>query len=277
MTPEKTITAFGGKLHVIRHDSRVTNCPMEFAVYIPPQADHGPVPCLWYLSGLTCTWANVMEKGGILKAAAYNGFAVIAPDTSPRGEGVADDQAYDLGQGAGFYLTATQDPWAKHYNMDTYITDELEPLVHENFPVRRDKQAITGHSMGGHGAISLHLKHPELFKTCSALAPITAPSQCPWGQKAFTAYLGPDQAAWRAYDSAVLAQEQPSKAHILIDQGTDDQFLTEQLLHAYFEKACEASGQDYTLRMQPGYDHSYYFVASFIDEHLRHHKEGLDV
>ncbi|NNU16082.1 S-formylglutathione hydrolase [Parvularcula sp. ZS-1/3] len=265
----------GGTLEVFDHESAVTGTTMRFAVFLPREAEKADVPCLWYLSGLTCNWSNVMEKGGVLKAAAARGCAIIAPDTSPRGEGVPDDEAYDLGQGAGFYLTATQEPWSQHFQMDRYITEELQALVTESFPIAKDRQGIFGHSMGGHGAISLHLKHPELYRTCSAFAPITAPSQCPWGQKAFTAYLGSDNASWAQYDSAILALKQPSEAEILIDQGLDDPFLSEQLLHGIFEDACQTSGQAYALRRQAGYDHSYYFISTFMDDHLRHHMEGL--
>lgn len=265
----------GGTLEVFDHESTVTGTTMRFAVFLPGEAEKGDVPCLWYLSGLTCNWSNVMEKGGVLRAAAARGCAIIAPDTSPRGEGVPNDEAYDLGQGAGFYLTATQEPWSRHFQMDRYITEELQSLVTKSFPVAKDRQGIFGHSMGGHGAISLHLKHPELYRTCSAFAPITAPSQCPWGQKAFTAYLGSDKTAWAQYDSAILVLNQPSEAEILIDQGLADPFLSEQLLHGIFEEACQSSGQAYALRHQAGYDHSYYFISTFMDDHVRHHMEGL--
>ncbi|MFC3302362.1 S-formylglutathione hydrolase [Parvularcula lutaonensis] len=275
MKTVQTIKSHGGQVRVIEHDSETLGVPMQFAAYLPPQAEKGPVPCLWYLSGLTCTWANVMEKGEITRAAAGHGFAIVAPDTSPRGEGVPDDEGYDLGQGAGFYLTATQAPWSKHYRMDSYITDELQTLVTDSFPVAEARQGIFGHSMGGHGALTLHLKNPDLYKTCSAFAPISAPSQCPWGEKAFTAYLGSDRARWADYDAAILVGRQPSQAHILIDQGTDDQFLAEQLLHGIFEDAARTAGQAYTLRRQPGYDHSYYFISTFMDDHVRHHRQEL--
>lgn len=270
-----THKAHGGTLTVYDHESVSCRCVMRYAIFLPPNVDEGPVPCLWYLSGLTCTWANVMEKGGITRAAAEAGIAVIAPDTSPRGEGVADDEGYDLGQGAGFYLTATEDPWAHHYRMDTYIADELQEIALGAFPINRSRQGITGHSMGGHGALTLHLKYPTLFRTCSAFAPISAPSAVPWGQKAFTAYLGTDKKAWSAHDASRLVMKRPSEASILIDQGTADPFLAEQLGHALFQEAADAAGQPYTLNWREGYDHSYHFVSSFMDDHVRHHAEQL--
>lgn len=267
--------SFGGTLSVHDHESALANCTMRFAVYAPPQAENGPVPVVWYLSGLTCTWANVMEKSGLQRAAAELGLMVVAPDTSPRGEDVADDDAYDLGQGAGFYLTATQEPWTKHYRMDRYVTDELSKLVFENFASDPARQAITGHSMGGHGALTLHLKNPDTYKSVSAFSPIVAPARVPWGEKAFSAYLGPDREAWKAFDATAIVARRPSSKPILIDQGTADPFFDEQLRPWLFEAACEASGQPLTLRMQEGYDHSYYFIASFIEDHLRWHAEAL--
>lgn len=267
--------SFGGTLSVHDHASEACACTMRFAVYTPPAAKAGAVPVLWYLSGLTCTWVNVMEKSGLQRMASELGLMVIAPDTSPRGEGVADDDAYDLGQGAGFYLTATLAPWTPHFAMDRYVAEELPALVAQNFPADMTRQGIFGHSMGGHGAISLHLKHPDTYRSVSAFSPIVAPNQVPWGQKAFTAYLGDDQESWKAYDSCELVRNQPSGATILIDQGEDDQFLAEQLKPELFEAACAASGQAVTVRRQPGYDHSYWFIASFMDDHLRHHAEVL--
>ncbi|MBO6554630.1 MAG: S-formylglutathione hydrolase [Roseitalea sp.] len=268
--------SFGGWLTVHDHDSAVTNCTMRFAVYTPPQAADGPVPVLWYLSGLTCTWQNVNEKSGIHRHAAEHGMMVAFPDTSPRGEGVADDEAYDLGQGAGFYLTATEDPWARHFRMDRYIAEELPALVADRFPAAdMNRQGIFGHSMGGHGALTLHLKHPERYRSVSAFAPIVAPSKVPWGQKAFAAYLGADRSAWQAYDATELVARQRSKAHILIDQGAADQFLAEQLRPELFAEACRHAGQQLTLNMRDGYDHSYYFVGTFMADHFAHHASVL--
>ncbi|WP_424993569.1 S-formylglutathione hydrolase [Oceaniradius stylonematis] len=268
--------SFGGWLTVHDHDSAVTNCTMRFAVYTPPQAADGPVPVLWYLSGLTCTWQNVNEKSGIHRHAAEHGMMVVFPDTSPRGEGVADDDAYDLGQGAGFYLTATEDPWARHFRMDRYIVEELPALVADRFPAAdMNRQGIFGHSMGGHGALTLHLKHPERYRSVSAFAPIVAPSKVPWGQKAFAAYLGADRSAWQAYDATELVARQRSKAHILIDQGAADQFLAEQLRRELFAEACRHAGQQLTFNMRDGYDHSYYFVGTFLGEHFAHHASVL--
>jgi S-formylglutathione hydrolase len=215
-----TFRSFGGTLSVLDHDSAVTGTAMRFAVYVPPQAENGPVPVLWYLSGLTCNWSNVMEKGNLQAAAARYGVIVVAPDTSPRGEGVPDDESYDLGQGAGFYLTATQPPWSQHFAIDRYITEELPPIIAEHFPADMSRQGIFGHSMGGHGALTLHLKHPETYRTCSAFAPIVAPMQVPWGEKAFTTYLGGDEAAWARHDATALVSQAITDAHILIDQGT---------------------------------------------------------
>ncbi len=265
-----------GWLSVHDHLSTVCNCTMRFAVFAPPQARHGKVPVLWYLSGLTCTWANVNEKSGLHRYAAEHGVMVVAPDTSPRGVDVADDQAYDLGQGAGFYLTATQDPWAQHYRMDGYLTDELPGVVGEMFPnADLDRQGVFGHSMGGHGALTLHLKHPDRYRSVSAFAPIVAPSQVPWGQKAFTAYLGDDRADWAQYDACALVTDRPSTAHVLIDQGAADGFLAEQLRPELFAEACRHAGQPLTLNMRDGYDHSYYFIATFMGDHIAHHARAL--
>jgi len=263
--------SYGGTLSVHDHQSAVTNCGMRFGVYTPPQAKAGPVPVLWFLSGLTCSWANVMEKSGIQQYAAEHGLMVVAPDTSPRGDDVADDDGYDLGQGAGFYLTATQAPWARHYKMDQYITDELPTLIAQSFPADMTQQGITGHSMGGHGALTLHLKNPSRYKSCSAFAPIVSPARVPWGQKALEAYLGPLSVAWEAYDATELVKEMQSGANILIDQGDADQFLAEQLNPELFLKEAANHGQRVTHRMQPGYDHSYYFIASFMADHVAHH------
>ena len=275
LTPVSSWACHGGKLTVHDHASVITNCMMRFAVYTPPQAKDGPVPVLWYLSGLTCTWANVMEKSGIMPHAAEHGLMIIAPDTSPRGEDVADDEAYDLGQGAGFYLTATQDPWATHVRMDAYVTEELPKLIAEHFPADMTRQGITGHSMGGHGAITLHLKNMDTYKSCSAFSPIVSPARVPWGKKAFETYLGAPSPVWEAYDATELVQKRQSSANILIDQGEADQFLNEQLDPALFLKMCRNHGQAVTHRYQPGYDHSYYFVASFIGDHVAHHARVL--
>ena len=275
VTPVSTFRSFGGTLSVHDHDSAVTGTPMRFAVYVPPQAEAGPVPVLWYLSGLTCNWSNVMEKGNLQAAAARHGVIVVAPDTSPRGEGVPDDENYDLGQGAGFYLTATQKPWAKHFRMDQYITEELPPIIAANFPADMHRQGIFGHSMGGHGALTLHLKHPEIYRTCSAFSPIVAPMQVPWGIKAFIAYLGEDRATWAEYDACALVRQRASKANILIDQGLADNFLEEQLKPELFEAACAEAGQPLTVRRQEGYDHSYYLISTFMDDHIAHHARAL--
>ena len=268
-------TSFGGALEVFDHNSDVTNCTMRFAVYSPPAAKSGLMPVLWYLSGLTCTWANVMEKSGLQRLASELGVLVVAPDTSPRGDDIPNDNAYDLGQGAGFYLSATQAPWSQYYQMDRYITDELSALVRENFSADMSRQGIMGHSMGGHGALTLHLKHPDIYKTVSAFSPIVAPSEVPWGQKAFETYLGRDREKWAAFDACQLVRQGATDAHILIDQGQADDFLDEQLRPELFEDACEAVGQSLTLRRHEGYDHSYYFIASFIEDHFRHHADGL--
>ncbi|WOI54753.1 S-formylglutathione hydrolase [Parvularcula sp. LCG005] len=268
--------SFGGALSVFDHDSAEVNCSMRFAVFTPPHAQWGKVPVLWYLSGLTCNWSNVMEKSGLQRKAAALGVMIIAPDTSPRGEDVPNDEAYDLGQGAGFYLTATEQPWAKHFRMDQYITAELTDLIASEFDVAdMDRQGIMGHSMGGHGALTLHLKHPDRYRSVSAFSPIVAPSQVPWGQKAFSTYLGDDRTAWAEYDACELVAKAPSSASILIDQGEADQFLEEQLQPELFEAACAEAGQKVDVRRHPGYDHSYYFIASFIDDHIAHHHRAL--
>jgi len=265
---------FGGQLDVFDHASNVCRTTMRFAVFSPPQA--GKVPVLWYLSGLTCTWENVMTKAGLQRSAAELGVMVIAPDTSPRGEGVPDDPAYDLGQGAGFYLSATQAPWSTHFHMDRYIVDELQQIVAANFPnADLTRQGITGHSMGGHGALTLHLKHPQRYRSVSAFSPIVAPMQVPWGQKAFAAYLGNDRDTWRSYDACELVKQRASQAHVLIDQGSADSFLQRELRPELFVAAAQSAGQQVTLRMQEGYDHSYYFIATFIDDHLRWHAQTL--
>ncbi|MFK7855990.1 MAG: S-formylglutathione hydrolase [Granulosicoccus sp.] len=274
----KTISSwksFGGTLSVHEHASSSCKCAMQFAVFSPPQAEQGPVPVIWYLSGLTCNWSNVMEKSGLQRVAAELGVMVIAPDTSPRGESVPNDEAYDLGQGAGFYLNATQSPWAEHFHMYDYIVKELPELVFEHFSADKTRQGITGHSMGGHGALTLHLKHPQTYQSVSAFSPIVAPSQVPWGQKAFTTYLGTDESHWQQYDACKLVEKQPSGAAMLIDTGDADPFFDEHLQPDGFISACKNAGQALEYRIQPGYDHSYWFIASMIKDHLEHHARIL--
>ncbi len=272
----ETHASFGGQLNVYDHASDACNCTMRFAVYTPPQAKDGPVPVLWYLSGLTCNWSNVMEKSGIIRFASEYGLMLIAPDTSPRGDDVPNDEAYDLGQGAGFYINATEAPWAKHFQMESYVIDELPKLIASKIPdADMSRQSVTGHSMGGHGAITLHLKNPGLFKSVSAFAPIIAPSQVPWGHKAFSTYIGDDQEAWKAHDACELVRTSPSDVEILVDQGTADNFLDEQLKTHLFAAACAESIQKVEINMRDGYDHSYYFVASFLGEHFEWHAAAL--
>lgn len=268
--------AHGGAQHVVRHASAATGTDMTFAVYVPPQADDGALcPVVWYLSGLTCTHANVMEKGEYRRACAELGLILVAPDTSPRGEDVPDDPAYDFGQGAGFYLDATQEPFARNYRMESYVVDELPRLVAGIFPSDPGAQGITGHSMGGHGALTLALKHPWRYRSVSAFAPIVAPSQVPWGEKALSRYLGPDRAAWRRQDAVALIEDGARVPEILVDQGASDDFLERELRPELLERACADAGIDLTLRMQPGYDHSYFFISSFMADHLAWHAERL--
>lgn len=266
--------SFGGWHKQYTHASKVLGCDMRFAIYLPPQAATESVPVLYWLSGLTCTDENFMQKAGAHRMAAELGIALIAPDTSPRGEGVANDDAYDLGQGAGFYLNATQEPWAKHYQMEDYILKELPELIEAAFPIT-DRRAISGHSMGGHGALTLALKNPERFTSVSAFSPIVNPIKVPWGEKAFTAYLGDNREAWKAYDSCELIAKAKVHLPMLIDQGEGDNFLAEQLQPESLVAAAKEAGYPLDLRMQEGYDHSYYFIASFIDEHLKFHQEHL--
>ncbi len=271
--------SFGGWHKQYRHQSAVLNCSMRFAIFLPPQASNdNPVPVLYWLSGLTCSDENFMQKAGAQRLAAELGIAIVAPDTSPRGDGVADDPqgAYDLGLGAGFYLNATQPPWAAHYRMEDYVLQELPALIEALFPVS-DKRAISGHSMGGHGALTLALKNPQRFTSVSAFSPISNPSRCPWGIKAFSAYLGNDREQWLAYDSSELMRNSPQGEHLpaLVDQGLADDFLSNQLHPETLEDAAKASGYPLTLRRHEGYDHSYYFISSFIDDHLRFHAQYL--
>jgi S-formylglutathione hydrolase len=269
---------FGGTLGVYEHEAASTNCTMRFSVFVPPQAQHHKVPAVFFLAGLTCNHENFTTKAGAYAAASELGLVVVAPDTSPRGEGVADAEGYDIGQGAGFYVDATQAPWSHHYQMESYITQELRELVIRHFRVDDEKLGIMGHSMGGHGALVLWQRHRHLFGSVSAFAPICAPTQCPWGQKVFPQYLGADETRWAAYDATELMKQQgdaSANPPILIDQGTGDQFLAEQLHPLLFEAACKAVGQRLNLRMQEGYDHSYYFIQSFMADHLQHHAECL--
>jgi len=271
-----TSTAFGGTQGVYRHASTATGTDMTFAVYVPPHAPDARLPVLWFLSGLTCTHANVMDKGEYRRACAEHGVILIAPDTSPRGEGVPDDDAYDFGQGAGFYVDATEQPWAANFNMKRYVEDELPALIAAEFPMAdMTRQGITGHSMGGHGALTIALRNPDRFRSVSAFAPIVAPLHCPWGEKALTGYLGPDRADWRAYDACALIADGARVADILVDQGEADGFLDDQLKPALLAEACAAAGIDLTLRMQPGYDHSYNFISTFMPDHVAWHAERL--
>jgi S-formylglutathione hydrolase len=268
---------FGGSVEFYRHPSQVCHCDMQFAVFIPLQAKTHPVPVLYYLSGLTCTEENFITKAGAQAAAAKYGVMLVAPDTSPRGEGIADDPSWDLGMGAGFYVDATVAPWSTHYHMYSYIVKELPALIHANFPARADRQGIFGHSMGGHGALVCGLRNPAQYRSISAFAPIAAPSQCTWGQKAFSHYLGTDPIPWSDYDASDLVHKYANTHRpILIDQGTLDPFLEQQQLRPeFFQAACQAAGQPLTLRMQPGYDHGYYFISTFVEDHIRHHIEQI--
>ena len=268
----------GGTQHVVKHASRTTGTDMTFSVFVPPQAEDGtPCPVVWYLSGLTCTHANVTEKGEFRAACAELGLIFVAPDTSPRGEGVPDDPAgaYDFGLGAGFYVDATQAPFDRHYRMYSYVVDELPEIVASAFPIDLGRQAITGHSMGGHGALTIALRNPDRFRSVSAFAPIVAPGQVPWGHKALGSYLGTDRDAWRRHDAVALIEDGARLPELLVDQGTADNFLAEQLRPELLERACRAAGIDLTLRMQQGYDHSYYFISTFMADHLRWHAQRL--
>lgn len=266
----------GGELAYCTHASAATGTPMTFSVFMPP--GEGPFPVLVWLSGLTCTEDNFTTKAGAYPAAAAAGLMIVAPDTSPRGEGVANDPGYDLGQGAGFYVDATQAPWTPHFKMESYVTQDLLAAIREGFPADMKRVGISGHSMGGHGALTLALRHPDLFRSVSAFAPIVSPTRCPWGEKAFTAYLGPDRATWADHDASLLIERGAARGRfddILVDQGLADSFLENQLKPELLEQACARAGQKLTLRRQPGYDHSYFFMASFIADHVEWHRKRL--
>ncbi|MFK4825160.1 S-formylglutathione hydrolase [Paenochrobactrum sp. BZR 588] len=271
-----TTKAFGGTQGVYRHKSEACQCDMTFAIFLPPQAEQGPVPVLWYLSGLTCTHQNVMDKGEYRRMAAELGIAIICPDTSPRGENVPDEKDnWQFGQGAGFYLNATQAPYDKNYQMERYISQELPALIAQNFPVDLTRQSIFGHSMGGHGAIIIALKNDGLFKSVSAFAPIAQPSTAGWSKPAFEKYLGSDQSQWRSYDSTLLIEDGHRVPELLIDQGTADGFLDDGLRPWILEEVCRKANIPLTLNMREGYDHSYYFISTFMDDHLRWHAARL--
>ncbi len=266
---------FDGWLKRYKHSSRSTGTEMIFAIYLPPQAQTQPVPVLYWLSGLTCTDENFMQKAGAQRIAAELGIAIVAPDTSPRGTDLpGEHDSYDFGSAAGFYVNATQEPWSAHYNMYDYVTAELPELIEQHFPVT-DKRSISGHSMGGHGALICALKNPGRYASVSAFAPISNPTNCPWGEKALTGYLGEDRESWKAWDSCELIANAEEKLPLLVDQGEADDFLAEQLKPEALKAACETAGHPLELRLQPGYDHSYFFIASFIEDHLRHHAKAL--
>lgn len=267
---------FGGSLKICRHDSKATGTPMRFSVFVP--GGEGPFPVLTWLSGLTCTEENFTTKAGAYGPAAALGLMVVAPDTSPRGPGVADVDSYDLGQGAGFYVDATEAPWAPHFSMYSYVTRDLQEAVFANFPGDRKRQGIFGHSMGGHGALTIALRNTGIYRSVSAFAPIASPTRCPWGEKALAAYLGADPAAWRKHDATLLLEDGIGTGHyddILVDQGTADSFLEKELKPDLLQAAAARAGQKLTLRMQEGYDHSYYFIQSFIADHLQFHHDRL--
>ena len=267
--------SFDGWHKQYSHHSVALNCNMRFAIYLPPQASNGDkVPVLYWLSGLTCTDENFMQKAGAHRIAAQLGIAIVAPDTSPRGEGIADDEGYDLGQGAGFYVNATQAPWSRHYQMYDYVVNELPQLIEATFPVS-DKRAIAGHSMGGHGALTIAMRNPERYSSMSAFSPISNPMNCPWGEKAFSAYLGKDKETWRNHDASQLMRQATQFVPAKVDQGESDDFLAEQLKPEMLEAAAKASGYPLELNRHQGYDHSYYFIASFIEEHLHFHAAHL--
>jgi len=270
-------TCFGGQQLQYSHASSVLNCGMRFSIFLPSIASNQKVPVLYWLSGLTCSDENFVQKAGAQQYAEQHGLAIVAPDTSPRGEGVPDDSegSYDFGLGAGFYVNATEAPWAQHYQMYDYITQELPALIAENFPVDTEKSSIFGHSMGGHGALTIALKNAEQYQSVSAFAPITSPIRCPWGQKALGNYLGENREAWSDYDATELVSKATRKIPMLVDQGTGDQFLAEQLQPELLIEACDKANYPITLRMQETYDHSYFFMASFMEEHVAFHAKAL--
>lgn len=268
---------FGGRQLRYKHRSQTNRCEMTFSVYLPPNASgNSPVPVIYWLSGLTCTDENFVQKAGAQRYAAENNVAIVTPDTSPRGEGVPDDpDASDLGWGAGFYVDATEAPWSTHYHMYSYVTNELPELIDANFPVLGNRQSIMGHSMGGHGALTIALKNPEKFRSVSAFAPICAPSLCPWGKKTLGNYLGDDKSVWVRYDTCELIKSAPGKIPFLVDQGDKDPFLHSQLMPEELKRACAQYDYPLELRMRKGYDHSYFFIASFIEEHIKYHAAAL--
>ncbi|MGB1447612.1 MAG: S-formylglutathione hydrolase [Arenicellales bacterium] len=270
------VRTFGGTQRVFRHTSESTRCDMEFAVFDPTPEQPSPKPTLFYLSGLTCTWANVAEKGGAQRYAAEHGIMLVMPDTSPRGLALpGEDDDYDFGSGAGFYVNATQAPWSEHYRMFDYVTQELPGIVAADLQGDPQRAGVMGHSMGGHGALICALKRPDVFRSCSAFAPISNPVNCPWGEKAFGGYLGSDRAEWANWDACALVEQSDFRGAVLVDQGEADNFLDEQLKPQALRSAFDSAGRDLELRMQPGYDHSYYFIASFIGDHIAHHAHQL--
>lgn len=275
METVSTNRSHGGIQGVYTHHSSATGTAMTFSVFVPDHAPEAKLPVLWYLSGLTCTHANVTEKGEFRAACAEHGIIFIAPDTSPRGDDLPDDEAYDFGKGAGFYVDAVQAPWSANYRMRTYIEQELPALVAEHFPADMARQGITGHSMGGHGALTIGLRNSDRFRSVSAFSPIVSPLNCPWGEKALGGYLGPDKAAWRAYDACALIEDGGRLPDLLVDQGDADSFLHEQLKTGLLVMACRKAGIPATIRMQPGYDHSYYFISTFMADHIGWHAARL--
>ena len=269
--------SFGGQQLRYKHQSTSLNCEMTFSIYLPPQAQNQSVPALYWLSGLTCSDENFVQKAGAQQFAAQLGLAIVCPDTSPRGEGVADDPecAYDMGLGAGFYINATQEPWAKHYHMYDYVVDELPTLINSQFPVDGQSMSISGHSMGGHGALTIALKNPQRYKSVSAFSPICSPVNCPWGEKVFSHYLGDNKSEWLQHDTVELLKQSPSKIPVLVDQGEADNFLAEQLNTPLLADLAKQNESLMTVRMQPAYDHSYFFIATFIAEHLAFHSKAL--